>query len=267
MPPVFDIKGERMMNWCNEIKRGVCSYKLWGGIAIGIAVYYLSVSRNWYAIMNGLTSWVDVHNFIFMEFNGYKVLLPLAAAFPYCASIAEDWEHKNLNLIINRTSFNKYCNAKFFAASVLGGMVLALVLAINLFIMNENTTAASEYSYFEPFVADFLQNEQYAQYIFYFTSLQFVLGMLCAGIACIAAVITKNRGIIYFAPVLLLAMLEIVFNLAVIGLSAGQSLIVFRSSNQNASYVWCLIAISLGMGVAATYVVYRKVLRKRVYVW
>lgn len=255
------------MTLWNEIRRGIRAYKFYGAIIIGLAVYYFSIAHVWGSIKSGRFDWVSYHNWIFMEFNGYRVLLPLVASFPYCAAIAEDWEHKSLYAIVSRTSFNRYCNAKFFSAGALGGMALALVLTISLSVMDYYTYAFDENSYYERFVASFLENGKIVQYFLYFASLQFILGMLCAGIGSIAAVMTRNRGLIYFLPVIVLAGLEIIVNFGVVGLSAGQSLIVFRSKNQEAGAVWCLIAGYLGAGVLITYIIYRKALRKRVYEW
>ena len=63
------------------------------------------------------------------------------------------------------------------------------------------------------------------------------------------------------------AMLEIVTNITIVGLSGAQSSIVFRLEEQTPLHVYIVIAgILLGLTVAA-YAAFRLLLRKRVYQW
>ncbi len=252
----------------NEIKRGLRSIHFYLGLVICVMIYAAGQnSMVWLSVFQGRTEWVHLHNGFMMEFNPYRTLLPLAATLPYCASVAEDWEHRTHYAIQNRCSFSRYCSAKFFAAAILGGIVLTVGLWLFLGVMACFIPPFTDSTYREPFIEPLLQKGQWGLYFLYFGSLQFFLGALCAGIGCVVAAVTNRRGMIYLCPLLLFAMLEIVTNVTIVGLSAGQSSISMRVEPQTPEKVYAVIAgILLGL-TALSYAAFRTLFRKRVFLW
>ena len=252
----------------NELRRGLRSAYFYLGLTVCLLIYAMGQNINiWRSVFAGISEWIHCHNGFMMEFNPYRTLLPLAATLPYCASVAEDWEHRTHYAIQNRCSFASYCNAKFLAAAILGGIVLTIGLWVFLGVMACFIPPFDSSTYREPFIEPILQRGQWGLYFLYFGSLQFFLGALCAGVGCVTATLTPRRGMIYLCPLLLFAMLEIVTNITIVGLSAGQSSISMSVEPQTPLRVYAVIAgILLGL-TAICYCAFRTLFRKRVFLW
>lgn len=213
------------------------------------------------------TTWVHEHNGFMMEFNPFRTMLPFPAVLAAGSLLVEDWEHRNSYFQTTRCSFNRFCNVKFFVPCLAGGLVLAAGILCFLGVMACFVPAYDESTYYEPFIEPLLLNRQWGLYFLYFASLQFLLGALSAAMGCVVSVLTTRRGMVYLLPMLAFAMLEIVTNITIVGLSGAQSCIVFRLEEQTPLHVYIVIAgILLGLTVAA-YAAFRLLLRKRVYQW
>lgn len=212
-------------------------------------------------------TWVHEHNGFMMEFNPFRTLLPFPAVLAAGSMLIEDWEHHNCYFQTIRCSFNRFCHVKFFTPCLMGGLVLAFCFVSYLGVMAAFVPAYDAGTYYEPFVESMLINEQWCLYFFYFGSLQFLLGALCAGIGCVVATMTTRRGMVYLLPMLLFAMLEITTNITIVGLSGAQSAIVFRLETTSAALVYVVIAGILLSLTLLSYLIFRSLLRKRVFVW
>ncbi len=213
------------------------------------------------------TTWVHEHNGFMMEFNPFRTLLPFPAVLAAGSMLMEDWEHRNCYFQTTRCSFNRFCHVKFFTPCLMGGLVLAFCFVCYLGVMAVFVPAYDDGTYYEPFVESMLINEQWCLYFLYFGSLQFLLGALCAGIGCVVATTTARRGMAYLLPMLLFAMLEITTNITIVGLSGAQSAIVFRLDTTSAALVYGVIAGILLSLTLLSYLIFRILLRKRVFVW
>lgn len=253
----------------NELRRGLYRPYPYIGFLVCLLIYAVSfTSLDWLNIVRfGNGTVVHKHNEFLLEFNPCRTLLPLAATLPFCAAIAEDWEHRGYYFALTRSSFTSYYNSKFWAAGILGGTVLMLGVCCFLIFLRCFIPLYDESSYYEPFIEPLLHNDQFGLYVLYFGTLQFLLGLLCSSIGCIVAVLTTRRAMIYLTPMLMLAMLEIVSKVTLVGLSGGQSAIVFRSATQTPLHIYCLIAgILLAFSLIA-YAVFRTIIRWRIYEW
>lgn len=213
------------------------------------------------------STWVHEHNGFMMEFNPFRTLLPFPAVLAAGSMLIEDWEHHNCYFQTIRCSFNRFCHVKFFTPCLMGGLVLAFCFVSYLGVMAAFVPAYDAGTYYEPFVESMLINEQWGLYFLYFGSLQFLLGALCAGIGCVVATMTTRRGMVYLLPMLLFAMLEITTNITIVGLSGAQSAIVFRLYTTSATLVYGVIAGILLSLTLLSYLIFRSLLRKRVFVW
>lgn len=252
-----------------EIQRCLCSPYFYLSLIVCLGIY--GVGEGYIGWVNIIKSpnatWVHEHNGFMMEFNPFRSLLPFPAVLASGGLLIEDWEHRNSYFQTTRCSFNRICNVKFFVSCFNGGLILAIGILCYLGLMACYVPAFDDGTYYEPFIEPILFNHQYGLYFLYFASLQFFLGALCAGMGCIVAILTDKRGMVYLLPMLIFAMLEIVTNITIVGLSGAQSAIVFRLEKQTPGHVYCVIAgILLGM-TAVCYVLFRVLLRKRVYQW
>ena len=123
-----------------------------------------------------------------MEFNPFRSLLPLPAVFAAGNLLIEDWEHRGFFFQTTRCTFRQFCQVKFFVPCLMGGLVLALGLVCYLGFMACFVPAYDESTYYEPFIEPLLLQEQWGLYFLYFSSLQFLLGAMCAGMGCVTAV-------------------------------------------------------------------------------
>lgn len=213
------------------------------------------------------TTWVHEHNGFMMEFNPFRTLLPFPAVLAAGSMLIDDWEHRNSYFQITRCNFNTFCNVKFLVPCIMGGIVLSISFICYLGTMAAYIPPYNESTYYEPFIEPLLLNKQWGLYFLYFGSLQFLLGALCAGMGCVAATITTRKGMVYLLPMLLFAMLEIVTNITIIGLSGAQSSIVFRLRTTSPVLVYCVIAgILLGLSVLS-YILFRHFLQRRLFLW
>lgn len=252
-----------------EVKRCLQTPNLYLSVLICLGIYAAGEGYlGWVNIvLYPNTTWVHAHNGFMMEFNPFRTLLPFPAVLAAGGMLAEDWEHHNCYFQTTRCSFNIFCNVKFFAPCLMGGLVLSFGFVSYLGTMAAFVPAYNQSTYYEPFIEPLLVNKQWGLYFLYFGSLQFLLGMLCAGMGCVTATMTTRKGMIYLLPMLLLAMLEIVTNITIVGLSGAQSAIVFRLESKSPLLIYAVIAGTLLQLTAATYIVFRSLLRKRVFVW
>ena len=212
-------------------------------------------------------TWVHEHNGFMMEFNPFRSLLPFPAALAAGHLLVDDWRHRNLYFQISRSNFSSFCFIKFMVPCVMGGIVLGISVLCYLGLMASFVPAFDDSTDYEPFVESFLLNGQWGLYFLYFGSLQFLLGAACAGISCATATLTDRKSVVCLIPMLSFAMLEIITNITIVGLSGGQSAIVFRLQDQSALHVYCVIAGILLALISGTYVAFRMLLRKRVFIW
>ncbi len=253
----------------NELRRCLRTPHFYLALFVCLGIYAAGEGYLGWAniILYPNTTWVHEHNGFMMEFNPFRTLLPFPAVLAAGSMLAEDWEHRSSYFQTTRCGFNRFCNVKFFTPCLAGGLVLSVGILFYLGLMARYIPAYDESTYYEPFIEPLLLNRQWGLYFLYFASLQFFLGALCAGIGCVAAVLTTRRGMVYLLPLLLFAMLEIVTNITIVGLSGAQSAIVFRLEKQTPLHVYSVITgILIGLTVAA-YAAFRFLLRKRVYQW
>ncbi len=251
-----------------ELERCLLSPQFYLSVLICLGIYLLGEgSFGWNNILHHHSTWIHEHNGFMMEYNPFRSLLPFPAALAACGMLVEDWEHHSLYFQSVRCSFNTYCNVKFLAPCIVGGTVLALGLFCYLGFMALFIPAYNDGTYYEEFMTPIILNHQWGLYYLYFISLQFLLGALCAGIGNVAAILTSSRGFIYLLPMLLFAMLEIVTNITVVGLSGAQSSIVFRLETDSPGFVYAVIAGILGILLFIVYLLFRYFFRKRVIEW
>ena len=252
-----------------EIKRCLRAPNFYLAIALCLSIYLIGEGYlGWInIILYPSTTWVQEHNGFMMEFNPFRTLLPFPAALAAGNILIEDWEHHNCYFQTTRCSFKAFCHVKFFVPCLLGGFVLAFGCLCYLGTMSTFVPAYDDSTYYEPFIEPLLHNEQWGLYFLYFSSLQFLLGALCAGIGAITATMTTRKGMVYLMPMLLFAMLEIVTNITIVGLSGAQSSIVFRLNTTSPVLVYCVIASILIVLLAISYFSFFALLRKRVFVW
>lgn len=253
----------------NELRRGLCSPYPYIGFAVCLLTYAISFSSvEWLNIVRASNSSVVYeHNEFLIEFNPCRTILPLAATLPFCAAIAEDWEHHSYFFATTRGGFSSYYHSKFLASGIFGGSVLMLGVCCFLLFLHHFVPLCREDDFYEPFVEPLLVNDSFGLYVLYFSTLQFFLGFLCASIGCIIAALTSRRAMIYLTPMLLFAMIEIVSYVTIVGLSGGQSSIVFRSPTQTPLHIYGLIAGILTALTLIAYVVFRIIIRWRIYKW
>ena len=252
-----------------ELKRSICNGQVFLAMLLCLGIYAFGEGyQGWVNIvLYPGTTWIHNHNGFMMEFNPFRSLLPLPAVFAAGNLLIEDWEHRGFFFQTTRCSFRQFCQVKFFVPCLMGGLVLALGLVCYLGFMACFVPAYDESTYYEPFIEPLLLQEQWGLYFLYFSSLQFLLGAMCAGMGCVTALLTPRRGMVYLMPMLLLAMLEIVTNITLVGLSGAQSSIVFRLEKQTPLHVYGVIAgILLGVTLIA-YGVFCVLLKRRVYQW
>lgn len=252
-----------------EIRRCLASPNLYLAIAVCLGIYLLGEGQSGWIniVLYPTTTWVHEHNGFMMEYNPFRTLLPFPAVLAAGGMLADDWEHHGFYFQTTRCSFRTFCSVKFLTPCLFGGLVLALGCACYLGTMAVFVPAYDEGTYYELFIEPILQSGQWGLYFLYFASLQFLLGALCAGIGCVTATLTSRKGMIYLMPLLLFAMLEIVTNITIVGLSGGQSAIVFRMDATSPWPVYGVIAgILLGL-ILTAYLLFRVLLRKRVHVW
>lgn len=252
-----------------ELKRGFRDKQLYLALLLCLGIYAVGEGYlGWVnIILSPNTTWIHEQNGFMMEYNPFRSLLPLPAAMAAGNMLVEDLEHRGFFFQTTRSSFRKFCLVKFGVPCLLGGLVLAVGLTCYLGLMACYVPPFDENTYYEPFIEPLLLQGQWGLYFLYFASLQFLLGAMCAGFSCVVATLTTRRGMVYLTPMLLLAMLEIVTNITIVGLSGAQSAIVFRREEQTPLHIYCVIAgILLGLTIVS-YVLFRVLLKRRVYQW
>lgn len=253
----------------NEMGRCLRAPQFYLALLLCLGIYALGIGyRGWNNIFRYPNStWVHEHNTFMMEYNPFRSLLPFPATLAAGSMLVDDWEHRNSYFQTTRCGFRRFCAVKFLTPCMAGGLVLTIGFLCFLGAMATRVPAYDEFTYYEPFIEPLLLHGQWGLYCLYFGSLQFFLGALCAGIGCVAATVTSRRGMVYLLPMLIFAMLEIVTTITIVGLSGGQSAIVFRLEKQTPLHVYSVIAgILLGL-TAIAYAAFRILLKRRVYQW
>lgn len=253
----------------NEIIRSIRAPQFWFAVFVCLIIYVGGEGFDgWISIVcSRQGTWIHHHNGFMLEFNPFRSLLPFPAALAAGSLFAEDWEHRSIYFQTTRCSFRRYCCVKFIVPCIMGGLVLAFGLLCYLGFMGFFIPAYNDETYYEPFIEPIISKQQWTVYFLYFCSLQFMLGVLCAGISTIVATITSRRGMIFLIPMIVLAMIEIVTDITIVGLSGAQSSIVFSLDTDSPMLVYLVIFCILLFLILTVFFCFRFMIKKRVFQW
>lgn len=250
-----------------EIRRAFSSRNLLVSfIAAGVLYFFSFSSIEWINIMKypmgSLVYWMDI---LYFPSVSARVFMPLVAALPYAASIADDLDSGLLLQTLPRSSLKRFSCSRFIAAGMTGGAVLlAARIGLLLLMLWRLPFAAADFPPYPMTYIDWMIEHQAVWQYFVFQGItQFLLGFCSAGLSLCLSVYTNRRGVIYTFVSFLLIVLSQVAGFSLLDYFSGVSgYFLPPSSPGHALYMIGGIGLAI---IVSSYAIFHLSLRRRLY--